>query len=155
MQRLDQYIAYSGLNDNRLTVQAGLKVGIINSARKRNKGIGSENIEKILLVRKDLNARWLLTGEGEMLAEDSSQAEPNLVEYLKKQNSELNEKIKQLNQEIKQLNQEISQLNRELGKKEGQIQEMKKRIYPCRDGCRKCRCKTIRFGEIEYVIPKY
>ena len=112
IQRLDQYIAYAGLNDNRLTVLAGLKVGIINSARKRQKGMGSDNIEKILLVCKELNARWLLTGEGEMLGAEPVQPSPDAFQLLKKQNKELMEKIEKL--------------SRELGDKERQIVELKR-----------------------------
>ena len=141
IQRLDQYIAYAGLNDNRLTVLAGLKIGIINSARKRQKGMSSDNIEKILLVCKDLNARWLLTGEGEMLSMVESVSNTELSSFLKNQNKELMEKI--------------DRLNREVGDLQRQIAEMKKRECPPGHGCRKCRCKIVRFGEVEILVPRY
>ena len=85
--------------------------------------MGYENIAKILYVYKDLDARWLLTGEGEMLNSERSPSDSELIQFLKKQNNELLEKIEQLNQVI-------SQLNRELGNREGQIQEMKKEYPP-------------------------
>ena len=53
-----------GINDNQLTVNAGLSVGLIG---KTKQGMNSKNIEKILLAYPDINAEWLLTGKGEML----------------------------------------------------------------------------------------
>ena len=56
-----------GINDNKLTVDAGLSVGLIGKAKKCGKTMNSVNIEKILLAYPDLNSDWLLTGRGEML----------------------------------------------------------------------------------------
>lgn len=123
ISRLFKYMEYAGLNENKVRVQCGLSQGAINTAKKRNKGLGYENIAKILHVYKDLDARWLLTGEGEMLNSERSPSDSKLIQFLKKQNNELLEKIEQLNQVI-------SQLNRELGNREGQIQEMKKEYAP-------------------------
>lgn len=71
IERLDRYKEYAGLNDNQITVKSGLTVGVINSARKRGSSLSGDNIEKILNAFKDINARWLLTGEGEMLELDT------------------------------------------------------------------------------------
>ena len=105
-------MAYAGLNDNQVTVQCGLAIGAVNTARKRNKGLSYINIAKLLITYKDLNARWLLTGEGEMLCAESNQPAPDTIKLLKNQNKELMEKI--------------DKLNRELGDKERQIIELKK-----------------------------
>ena len=114
IDRLDAYMKYAGLNDNKVTVQCGITVGLINSARKRGKSLSGDNIGKILYVYKELDARWLLTGEGQMLKnsiEASSNSE-SLTRYLEKENKDLKSKNEQL--------------NRELGKLEGQIIELKK-----------------------------
>ena len=103
---------YKGLNDHQVTVQCGLSNGTIGNARKNGKGINSQNIEKILLTYKDIDARWLLTGEGKMLGAESVQPPSDALELLKNQNRELMEKIEKL--------------NRELGDKERQIIELKK-----------------------------
>ncbi|MDR1159297.1 MAG: hypothetical protein LBK69_01545 [Syntrophomonadaceae bacterium] len=57
---------YKGLNDNKVTVEAGISNGLIGKGRKRG-GISQENISKILCTYPEINANWLLTGEGEML----------------------------------------------------------------------------------------
>ena len=117
IDRLDRYKEYAGLNDNQITVRCGLTVGIINSARKRGSSLSGENIEKFLNVFKDVNARWLLTGEGEMIQTDEVFAANNdsLTLYLRKENKELKSKNEEL--------------NREIGKLEGQIIELKKHVH--------------------------
>lgn len=116
IERLGEYMAYAGLNDNQVTVQCGLAIGAVNTARKRNKGLSYINIAKLLTTYKDLNARWLLTGEGEMLGAEPVQPTSDALELLKNQNRELMEKIEKL--------------NRELGDKERQIIELKKQYVP-------------------------
>lgn len=84
IERLDRYMEYAGLNDNRVTVQSGITIGLINSARKRGKSMSGDNIGKILYAYKELNARWLLTGEGEMLATEENKPNHELIDELKR-----------------------------------------------------------------------
>lgn len=116
IERLDRYKEYAGLNDNQITVKSGLTIGIINSARKRGSGLSGDNIEKILNAFKDINARWLLTGEGEMIQNEVSSAVNNdrLTVYLEK--------------EIKELKAKNDSLNREIGSLEHQIIDLKKHV---------------------------
>lgn len=97
-ERLDKYMEYKGLNDNRITVETGISVGLIGKGRKRG-GLSQENISKILYKYPDLNANWLFRGEGNMLNEERifSSSEINwkkiitsqeeLLEILKRQTS--------------------------------------------------------------------
>lgn len=72
IERLQYYMNDKGINDNQMTVKAGLSVGLLGKAKSTGKGMSSINIEKILLAYPDLSPRWLLTGEGSMLCSDSS-----------------------------------------------------------------------------------
>ena len=106
-------MAYSGLNDNQVTVQCGLSTGIIGNARKKGKSLNGNNIVKILSTYKDLNARWLLTGEGEMLSMIESTSNTELSSFLKIQNKELMEKVESLNREVGDLQRQLSELKKD------------------------------------------
>ena len=65
--RLDKYMEYSGLNDNKLTVLAQLSGGALGKQRKGGRGLAVESIARNLHTCPDLNAEWLMTGNGDML----------------------------------------------------------------------------------------
>lgn len=73
IDRFDKYMKYRGLNDNKVTVQLSLSVGIIGKSRKENRDLSKSVIEKILNFYTDLNGNWLLTGEGDMIKDDANQ----------------------------------------------------------------------------------
>ena len=60
---------HSGLNDNQVTNQLGLSVGLLGKSRREGSDLGKKTIEKILQTYTDLNYVWLMTGHGEMLYE--------------------------------------------------------------------------------------
>lgn len=66
IDRFDIYMKNSGLNDNKVTLQLGLTVGLIGKSRKEGRDLSDKVVEKILNFYTDLNRVWLLTGEGEM-----------------------------------------------------------------------------------------
>lgn len=68
------YMKYKGLNDNKVTVECGLSQGLLNQARRGDSDLGRKTIDKILNTYQDLSRVWLLTGEGKMLQEASSQS---------------------------------------------------------------------------------
>lgn len=74
IDRFDKYLAYKGLNDNKVTVDLGISIGTIGKSRKENRDLSSKIIEKILNFYTDLNSVWLLTGEGEMLKASAGSA---------------------------------------------------------------------------------
>lgn len=59
-----------GINDNQMTLAAGLSVGLLGKLKKNGKGMNSSNIEKILFSYPELSSDWLLTGRGSMLNTD-------------------------------------------------------------------------------------
>ena len=72
IERFDKYMKYKGLNDNKVTNSLGLSIGTLGKSRKENRDLSDRNIENILKFYTDLNRTWLLTGEGEMLANEST-----------------------------------------------------------------------------------
>lgn len=69
IERLQYFMEHFGINDNQLTVDAGLSVGLIGKAKKTGKAMNSSNIEKILTAYPELNPEWLMLGSGEMIRE--------------------------------------------------------------------------------------
>ena len=68
-KRLDKFMSYNGLNDNRITIECGISNGLIGKARQRG-SLSQENISRILLRYENLDANWLLTGNGAMINEN-------------------------------------------------------------------------------------
>ena len=81
IDRFDAYMRHVGLNDNKVTVQLGLAVGLIGKSRKEGRDLSRAVIEKIATYYTNLNSSWLLTGEGTMLnsQENAVAPEPSLV----------------------------------------------------------------------------
>ena len=67
IERFDKYMEIKGLNDNKVTVQLGLSIGVLGKSRKEGRDLSDKVIEQILNFYTDLNRTWLITGEGEML----------------------------------------------------------------------------------------
>lgn len=67
IERFDKYMEVKGLNDNKVTNDLSLSVGLLGKSRKENRDLSDRVIEQILNFYTDLNKVWLLTGEGEML----------------------------------------------------------------------------------------
>ena len=66
-ERLQKYMLHKNLNANKVTVNAGLSVGLIGRAIKNDSGLNSDTVEKILIAFTDLNPEWFISGIGEML----------------------------------------------------------------------------------------
>ncbi len=113
IDRLLLFMEKEGINDNQMTVSAGLSVGVVGKMRKGiTKGLNSANIEKILYAYPNLSATWLLTGEGEML-----QSSPGVPQGASDATIDrLLAKITEQAETIGALKEQIKQLQREKGK---------------------------------------
>lgn len=109
IDRFVEYMKYANLNDNQVTVQAGLSNAIIGKAKKDTHDLSAGNISKLLYAYKDLDARWLLTGEGEMLVRDdiatSNNVESSSVLDIINKMLELQTELTRLEDENKALKQ--------------------------------------------------
>ena len=85
IKRFAEYMEFKGLNDNQVTIQCGLGIGVIGAAKKGKSDIGKKTISKILETYTDLNRVWLLTGEGEMLVqpdtEPKQEEQPKVIQH--------------------------------------------------------------------------
>lgn len=75
-KRLGQYLQYKGISFYAIENSVGASRGSISKAVKEGKNIGSNVLEKILIHYRDLNPRWLMLEEGEMLITNNLLSEP-------------------------------------------------------------------------------
>lgn len=108
IDRLFLFMADKSINDNQMTVCAGLSIGVIGKMRKGiTKGLNSSNIEKILHAYPDLSSEWLLRGEGEMYKSKTSNEQSEWNVLLKEINDR-DEIIRKQAEQIGSLKAELS-----------------------------------------------
>ena len=108
IDRLFLFMADKSINDNQMTVCAGLSIGVIGKMRKGiTKGLNSSNIEKILYAYPDLSSEWLLRGEGEMYKSKTSNEQSEWNVLLKEINDR-DELIRKQAEQIGALKAELS-----------------------------------------------
>lgn len=74
LERIKEYIDFKGISISFFEKSIGMSNASFGKSLKNKGAIGSDKLEIILNVYKDLNPVWLLTGEGEML--QSSEPSP-------------------------------------------------------------------------------
>ena len=96
-ERIDKYLKHRGLGTVQAEKKMGISNGLLGKAIKREGGVNSDLIEKLLSHDPRLNARWLLTGEGEMEAESrKSDNRYEEVVYLNRLIEEKNDRLKEI-----------------------------------------------------------
>jgi hypothetical protein len=119
--RLIQFLNHLQIGQNSFEISVGWSTGTIFNL---NKGIRSDKLALLAMKHPELNLRWLLLGEGEMLTqpEDAMMKNPTLdfvIRHLASENEKLQAKIDDLNTECKELRNERDDLierNHELEK---------------------------------------
>ena len=110
LHRIKEYIDFKGINISAFEKSIAISNGAFASQLKNNKTIGVDKLENILTVYKDLSAQWLLTGEGEMLRGDVSEANQLIG------NGSLNEQLDKAKNIIIELQHKIIALQEQLNK---------------------------------------
>ena len=130
--RLDMFMRYRGLNDNKISLTAGISNGLIGKGRKRG-GISQENISKLIHAYPELDANWLLTGQGSMLREQSAPevapppSEPAFPGFIEKI-QDLSVKVGRLEAENEHLRAVIEAKQREIEAKQREIEAQRMKI---------------------------
>ena len=130
--RLDMFMRYRGINDNKISLTAGISNGLIGKGRKRG-GISQENISKLIHAYPELDANWLLTGQGSMLREQSAPevapppSEPAFPGFIEKI-QELSDKVGRLEAENEHLRAVIEAKQREIEAKQREIEAQRMKI---------------------------
>ena len=144
--RLDMFMRYRGLNDNKISLAAGISNGLIGKGRKRG-GISQENISKLIHAYPELDANWLLTGQGSMRREQSAPevapppsepAFPGFIEEIKSlsvkvgrleaENEHLRAAIEAKQKEIEAQQREIEAQRREIEARQKEIEDKERQI---------------------------
>lgn len=78
-ERILQYIEYKGISISEFLRNTDIKRGFLD-ADKLNSAVSDVFVAKIIANYGDLNLEWLITGEGQMLKEDSNPADHLIAE---------------------------------------------------------------------------
>lgn len=70
--RIKMYMEYKGISAGELALKLEVQRSNISHILNGRNKPGASFIEKMLLVYPDINARWLLTGDGEMVDTDDN-----------------------------------------------------------------------------------
>jgi len=77
--RIKKYMDYKSISAGELATQLEVQRSNISHVLNGRNMPGAAFIEKLLLSYPDINARWLLTGKGEMLIEVESYTKKELI----------------------------------------------------------------------------
>lgn len=99
-ERIKELINSKGIQPGELAIMLGVQRSNISHILNGRNKPGALLIEKMLNLFPELNARWLLTGEGNMLFSADNIEQPNMF-GIKKNTSEFPIEKKQIEIEIK------------------------------------------------------
>lgn len=100
-ERLKAVIAYSGLNDSAFAKRIGMQQITLWRQLNDQRKVSLETISAVADAFPEIDANWLLRGNGSMLADNDAQQKriDNLIDVISMQQ----ETIKNLQEKIKQL----------------------------------------------------
>ena len=107
--RIKQYIEYKGIPAGELALKLDVQRSNISHILNGRNKPGAAFIEKLLLVFPDINARWLLTGKGEMIETERNKEDSSIQEVpvaLPISPANTREKLETKPEEVKPLKEE-------------------------------------------------
>ncbi|MGB5370285.1 MAG: hypothetical protein WBN18_07630 [Flavobacteriaceae bacterium] len=121
IDRLMQFIKFSGLSARQFDLSIGAGNGYTLRMQKNSASIGSDVIENIIKTYPELNLVWLITGEGNMLKTDKKEPIMNFEDLPRSRQKEIEliieEKIRE-RQEI-ELKRLLKEVTKEIESKQG------------------------------------
>lgn len=72
LERIKQYIDFKGITIAAFERSIGMSNASFGKSLKNKGAIGTDKLEKILMVYPDISPNWLLTGQGNMLKSDAA-----------------------------------------------------------------------------------
>ena len=79
--RLKEYFEFKGISYYEVEKTIQVSTGCISGAVRHKRNIGSNILQKILVVYDDLNAEWLFRGTGEMISNGSNYSDEPPLRY--------------------------------------------------------------------------
>ncbi|MDR2569580.1 MAG: hypothetical protein LBD23_04685 [Oscillospiraceae bacterium] len=125
IDRFDKYMEFRRLNDNMVTREVGFSIGMLGKSRKEGKDLTNKSVEKILKRYLDLNRKWLISGENEMLNNTSYVEDPPVKYGICRECAEKENETKKLKDRISFLNESIREYKGEASDKDQQIGRLK------------------------------
>lgn len=131
LERLKEFMDHKGITIAAFERSIGMSNASFGKSLKNGKAIGTDKLENILSVYKDINPDWLLTGEGSMLREERSEGiihEDSQVPTPKPDESILYNMYKDLMEEKKEKEKKIEQLTNELRAMERKVGSLEAKL---------------------------
>ena len=122
IDRLAKYLAYKKITNSVFERTCGIANGYLKKQQKGKGSIGSDIIERIHNRYVDLSLIWLLTGEGDMLGEETTL---NLLQE-DRQYYTKEEKIQFLSERIAMLEAALADKEKIIALLEAELQKKKK-----------------------------
>ena len=121
LERIKQYIDFKGISIAAFERSIGMANASFGKSLKNQGAIGTDKLEKILMVYPDISPMWLLKGKGEMLLKngDIPTTHETAPIYLLDMLSQKDNTIREQAEEIGILKQRIQELTQRLGKSAG------------------------------------
>ena len=110
IENFTEYMAFKLLNNNQVTVDCGLAVGLLGKSQKGDFDLGRKTQKKILKVYTDINPTWLVTGDGPMLISNLDNTSHDEMPVSKVCASDLMKIIEKQKDQIQQLKDEVAYL---------------------------------------------